>query len=180
MYNEKLQVCFGQQKQPLSERIILAFFLLFLWNNHHCARERAAFALTTYFPVLKITSWARLAGSIYILLVLITVINIFMIPPPYPECTVVCGRTSASPSILCSDSSNRPPRFSVQTLLRIWRWRRFPAEETISLTLSASVFASVKCFHFYILGRSHQYNQPVCRILLMLPESGQYGQNQAT
>lgn len=53
----------------------------------------------------------------------------FWFPAPYLKYTVVCERTSASPSILCSDSSILPPRSSVQTLLRRWRWRRFPAGE---------------------------------------------------
>lgn len=49
-------------------------------------------------------------------------------PPPYLKYTTVCGRTSAAPSILCTDSSSRPPRSSEQTPLRRWRWRRFPAK----------------------------------------------------
>lgn len=36
----------------------------------------------------------------------------------YLKYTAVCGRTSASPSILCSDSSILPPKSSTQTLLR--------------------------------------------------------------
>lgn len=47
----------------------------------------------------------------------------------YLKCTAVCGQTSASPSILCSDSSILPPRSSERTPLRRWRWRRFPVRE---------------------------------------------------
>lgn len=49
------------------------------------------------------------------------------IPFPYLKYIGACEQTSASLSSLCSDSSILPPRSSVQTLLRRWRWQTFPA-----------------------------------------------------
>lgn len=40
----------------------------------------------------------------------------------YPECTAACGRTSVSPSILCSGSSIRLPRPAGRTPPRRQRW----------------------------------------------------------